>query len=112
MGPRQDLKWTIATLATIISQVVGPGCAILFDHALLNHVGSRVDQGIQEVSSLLVGDDDDRVGIWCQQAVAYDGRDLARIQLIRVFDQTKVDGADHRFGSGQQSAINTVDNVR
>ena len=80
-------------LTTIISQVVGPVCAILIDHALLNHVGSRVDQCIQEVSRFLVGDDDNRVGIGCQQAVADDGWDLARIQLIRVFDQGQVDGS-------------------
>ena len=112
MGPRLNLKWTIATLTTIISQVVGPVCAKLVDHALLDHVGSRVDQCIQEVSRFLVGDDDDRVGIGCQQTIAYDGGDLARIQLIGVFDQAQVDRADHRFGSGQQSAVNTIDDIR
>ncbi len=99
-------------MTTIVRQVVGPVCAILLDHALLNHVGSRVDQCVQEVRSFLVGDDDDRVGIGCQQAVVYDGLDFARVQLIGVFDQSQVGGADHRFGSGQQCAVNTVDDVR
>ena len=107
--PGLDLKRAIA--ATLV-QVIGPIITVLVDQALLNHVGSRVGQCIQEVSSFQVGNNDDGVGIGCQQTVPDDGGNLARVQLIRVFDQAQVDWTDHRFGSWQQGAVNTVDNVR
>ena len=63
MGIRLDLERAVAAA---LVQVVGEVCAILVNQALLNNIGSRVDQCIQEVSCLLVGDNDDSVGIRCQ----------------------------------------------
>ena len=106
--PRLDLKRTIAA-ADI--QVIGPSITVLINQTLLNNEGSRVGQRILEVTSFLVGDDNDGVGIWCQQTIPNDSRDFACVQLIGVFDQGQVDRADHGFGCGQQSAVNTVDDI-
>ena len=65
LGRRQNVAINQAVQLPIV-QMVGEVCAILVNQALLNHIGSRVDQCIQEVSCLLVGDNDDSVGIGCQ----------------------------------------------
>ena len=62
--------------------------AVLVYHALLDHVGTWVGQGVQKVSSLFDEFESHRIGIRYQDAVADDGGDLTISQLASILEQS------------------------
>src|SRR6266487_2612323 len=85
------LRYFEGTIAAALSQVVGEVLAVLVNQALLDYIGARVRQSVEEVSRFLVRLDDDGVRIGRQKAVVNDRFDLASDQLIRVFDERQID---------------------
>src|SRR5579884_155484 len=109
VGIAGDLEGAVAAA---LGQMIGEAfVAVLVDQALFHCVSARVGQRIQEVGRYLASDDLNSVGVRSQNAIADDRLDLAGNELIGVFDQRQVNGADGRLFRRLQGAVNAVGHV-
>src|SRR5437016_7667156 len=95
--------------ATLI-EMLRPLLLILLNQALLYHVGSRVRHRTQEIDPLRRGSDDHGMFIGSLDAIADDRLNLAREQLISIFNK-QVGRSSRRLETRLQSAVDTVSDI-